>query len=97
VVDAFYRRHEEIAASGDVRGKLLEIAGRLGIDEAAFDRVVTNEAAFEPLSQLARQAVAEFGLEGTPTFFVNGKRVVGEVTIDEMAAVIDAKLAESGH
>ncbi|NDW07985.1 DUF1624 domain-containing protein [Jiella sp. 40Bstr34] len=35
---------------------------------------------------------SEFGVDSTPTFFVNGKRYVGALSPEEMSAVIEANL-----
>ena len=32
------------------------------------------------------QALNDFGLEGTPTFYVNGKQLTGEKTLDQLDA-----------
>ena len=38
------------------------------------------------------QAVNDFGLEGTPTFYINGKQLTGEKTLDQLSAEIDPLL-----
>lgn len=40
-----------------------------------------------------QQALDEFGLTGTPTFYVNGKQLTGDKTLEELAAEIDPLLA----
>jgi protein-disulfide isomerase len=39
-----------------------------------------------------QRAVKDFKVESTPTFFVNGTKVVGALTIEEFAKVIDSYL-----
>ena len=39
-----------------------------------------------------RDAGAKFGVQGTPTFFLNGKPMRGEVTYDSLKADIDKLL-----
>ena len=38
------------------------------------------------------QAINDFKVSGTPTFFVNGKQMVGEQSLDELSAAIDPLL-----
>jgi protein-disulfide isomerase len=38
---------------------------------------------------MRNQALEEFGLTGTPTFFVNGKNLTGDKTLEQLAAEID--------
>jgi len=37
-------------------------------------------------------AAAKLGVNSTPTFFVNGKKVTGDVTIETLAKEIDPSL-----
>jgi protein-disulfide isomerase len=39
-----------------------------------------------------QRAIKQFKVESTPTFFVNGTRVAGAVSIEEFAKVIDPYL-----
>jgi len=92
VLDAFYARHEDIAAAADIKALLAEIAAEQGIDQSRFDAILADETGFNPLQLLASQAVDEFGLEGTPTFFINGAKLVGSIGTESVAAAIDAAL-----
>lgn len=92
VVDAFYQRHEELVGASDVKSKLAEIAASVGIDQSDFDAILADEVAFKPIQALANQAIEKFGLEGTPTFFFNGEKVVGGISVADMAARLDAQL-----
>jgi protein-disulfide isomerase len=38
------------------------------------------------------RAASKFGVNSTPTFFINGKKISGAVSIDEFAKEIDALL-----
>src|SRR5690606_9870515 len=48
-----------------------------------------NQDMFTKMEQMREQALDEFGLEGTPTFYINGKQLTGDKTLEEMAAAID--------
>jgi protein-disulfide isomerase len=48
----------------------------------------------EPIEQLTRQAVDQFGVKGTPTFFINSKMHVGELTFERISAAIDTELMQ---
>ena len=41
---------------------------------------------------MRNQAVNDFGLEGTPTFYINGKQLTGEKTMEQLGAEIDPLL-----
>jgi protein-disulfide isomerase len=65
-------------------------AGDLGLDMRRFEVDRTGEAA----AALARsQALAEhLGVHGTPSFFINGRRLVGAQPIEQFRTIIDERL-----
>lgn len=64
----------------------------LGLDAAKLEGCLTNgEAAAEVEADV--QKATELGIEGTPSFFVNGRPHLGNPTEDALAAAIDAELA----
>ena len=42
---------------------------------------------------MQKQALDEFGLQGTPTFYLNGKKLTGDYTFEAIKAEIDPLLA----
>ena len=65
---------KQIAAMADIAGlKALGVAS--GIPAARVDQCLADKAAAERLMAFARKAGAEQGVKGTPTFFLNGKKV----------------------
>jgi protein-disulfide isomerase len=65
-------------------------AGELGLDTSRFETDRTAAA----VAGLARsQALAEhLGVHGTPTFFINGRRIVGAQDPAQFRAIIDERL-----
>lgn len=71
--------------------ELKDYARRLGLDGLAFDRCLdSGREAGEIRRDIAAGTAA--GVTGTPTFFVNGRRIVGAVPYATMATTIDAAL-----
>ena len=56
------------------RSKLLSIAAQLGLDQDAFEECLQKDTVLEEVRTQVRQG-KEAGLEGTPTFFVNGRQL----------------------
>ncbi|MBP8858188.1 MAG: DsbA family protein [Anaerolineaceae bacterium] len=67
-------------------------AARLELDQTLFDKCLANP---EVLSQVqADLSLAEMvGIDGTPTFFINGYRIKGAQPFEEFQKVIDSILA----
>lgn len=71
---------------------LKRFASQLSLDRAAFDACL-DHGVYRAVVAAEFQQVRRLGLNSTPTFDVNGQRVVGAQPIAVFSAVIDAKLA----
>lgn len=89
VLSTYFKTQTNWAASQTPRDAILEIAKQLGFTQETFDAALTNQALFTGMEALREQALDEFGLSGTPTFYVNGKTLTGDKTLEQLAAEID--------
>src|SRR3954453_22484718 len=91
VLDAIYKNQAEMFQTGDFRGVLLRIAQSAGMTEDRFNKCVSDPEAIKALNARL-DAGKKDKITGTPTFFVNGKKVgEGEVSL----AQLDAAIAEA--
>jgi protein-disulfide isomerase len=89
VLSTYFKTQNTWATSQTPRDAILEIAKQLGFTQETFDAALTNQALFTGMEALREQALSEFGLSGTPTFYVNGKTLTGDKTLEQLAAEID--------
>lgn len=91
----FWEFHEAVfAEQASLSEELLEqIAGDLGLDEAAFGACRAGDG---QQSRVAADVASgrALGVSGTPTFFVNGAVLRGFQTAESLGAAIDQALAE---
>jgi len=92
VIDVFFDQQATWARSEKPRDAILAVAEQLGFTEESFNKVLTNQELFEGMKTLREQAIKDFDLTGTPTFYINGKMLSGDKSIDQMAAEIDPLL-----
>ena len=71
--------------------KLKEYARDLKLDTAAFDKCLDSGARSELVAAHLSEAQA-LGLNGTPSFFINGRATIGNLTIEQLREVIDEEL-----
>jgi protein-disulfide isomerase len=91
VLDAIYKNQAEMFQTGDFRGVLLRIAQSVGMTEDQFNKCVSDPEALKALNARVQRAVNDDKVSGTPTFFVNGKKVAeGEVTLAQLSTAIAA-------
>ena len=70
---------------------LFNIARQAGFTQAKFDETLKNEALAKSILDI-REDGAKFGVQGTPTFFINGEKFEGERTFEAFKAAIDPLL-----
>jgi protein-disulfide isomerase len=74
------------------RADLLGYAKSLGLDLAAFEHALDNHT-YRPIVERDLAEAAGLGVTTTPTFFVNGRRLVGPQGYASLGAVIESLLA----
>jgi len=70
---------------------LSNIAKQAGITKENFDKILKDQALAKGIIDVRDQA-SGFGVTGIPTFFLNGEKLDGEVTIETLRAKIDPLL-----
>jgi protein-disulfide isomerase len=73
---------------------LKEIAKQFGFTEDSFNQCLTNQKVLDDIQAVRDRAAEKLGVNSTPTFFVNGKRLIGDVSIDDLAKQIEPYLKE---
>src|SRR3984957_6905456 len=63
---------------------LTAIAKQAGLSQEAFEACLDNRQMLEGIEKVRNQASEKFGVNATPTFFVNGKRLSGALSIEEL-------------
>jgi protein-disulfide isomerase len=89
VLSTFFKTQNTWATATAPRDAILDIAKQLGFTQETFDAALTNQELFTGMEAVREQALNEFGLTGTPTFYVNGKTLTGDKTLEQLAAEID--------
>ena len=93
--DMYHRMYETQAEWGEQQESKAALfrtfAQDMGLDMADFDAAVADPATLERVLRDREDGLA-LGVEGTPTFFLNGEKVEAQTTA-EFIALIDAALA----
>ncbi|CCH87386.1 conserved exported protein of unknown function [Modestobacter italicus] len=90
--DRMYETQSEWGESQDSQAAVFRgLAEELGLDMAAFDAAVDDPDTLERVLRDREDGIA-LGVEGTPTFFLNGEKLTVDTT-DEFIEQLDAALA----
>jgi protein-disulfide isomerase len=96
IADMLFDKQQEWAASdnpAEVVENLKKLGRSAGMDDATLDACLKDGAQAEALVAHFEKNFKADGVEGTPTFFVNGTKH-SNMGWDEFKAVIDAELAK---
>jgi protein-disulfide isomerase len=93
IVETLFAKQPEWVVKDPVP-PLQEIAKQFGFTDETFHQCLTNQKVLEDIQEVRDRAAQKLGVNSTPTFFINGKKLVGDVSIDDMAKQIDPYLKE---
>ncbi|MFM7084312.1 MAG: DsbA family protein [Hyphomicrobium sp.] len=72
--------------------KLFEVAKQAGFTKETFDKCLTDQSLLDKLSASRTRASEVFGVNATPTFFINGKRLLEPPTIENFEKTLEPLL-----
>ena len=96
IIDMLFDQQKEWAASDDpnvVVGNLRTIGKAAGLDDAALDICLKDGAMAEAMVASFEANMEADGVEGTPTFIINGTKH-SNMSYEDMKAILDAELAK---
>jgi protein-disulfide isomerase len=89
MVGALFETQQTWAVQGgDGKEKLLAIARQAGFSKEKFDQCLADKELFEKIVETRKRADEQFGVNSTPTFFINGKRLRGGQDIKEFEIIL---------
>jgi protein-disulfide isomerase len=87
--DRFWDMHDAMFATRvESEAAAIALARRLGLDVARFVSDL-DDADVHAEVERQRRLCRDAGVRGVPTFFINGRRVVGSLPTDQLQRVID--------
>jgi protein-disulfide isomerase len=91
VIHAYFRSQQEWLSAPDLKAAILEIAKPFGFTEQTFDACISNQGLFAGM-EAVKQRGSSFGVQATPTFFINGKKYEGALSIAQLDEAIQPLL-----
>jgi protein-disulfide isomerase len=96
MVGALFETQQTWAVPGaDGKEKLLLIAKQAGFSKEKFDQCLADKELFNKIVEVRTRAYEKFGVDSTPTFFVNGKRLTSEHQLKDFDAILGGGTATS--
>ncbi len=92
IVDQLFREQKDWAFVEKPGDALLARLAQHGVDEADFKACLGKDGLVKNILAVQEKGEKTFGVSGTPTFFFNGMRHVGEMTMAQIDAMIEPLL-----
>lgn len=96
VVDLLFERQRDWAYSDNPVEALRTLARQFGYSPQTFESTLSDQALLDSINAIRARGSDEFGVNSTPTFFINGEQVRGALSAEEMKAKLDPLLPSAG-
>jgi protein-disulfide isomerase len=92
MVDVLFKQQDAWARVQDAKTALLQIARLAGFSQESFEACLTDQKLLLDVRSVKDRGEKDFGVDATPTFFINGQKYAGAMSIGEFSAIIDPLL-----
>ena len=95
IIDALFQQQDSWAYVNKPEPALVAALKPFGFDQTSFAACLKKTNIADGINKIAETANKEFGVNATPTFFINGVKHVGELNVAEMEAILDPLIAKA--
>ncbi|MCX2723783.1 thioredoxin domain-containing protein [Roseibium salinum] len=92
VVDTMFENQRAWAFTDNPYQSMLDFSKQIGFTQESFEQCLTNQELLDAVNAVKDRGANEFGVTSTPTFFINGEKHSGALSIEEMGKIIEEKL-----
>lgn len=92
MVDVLFDQQPQWAFSNQASAELLKISRLAGMTEEQFKACLNDKELQKKVVAVQQAGEKDFGVNATPTFFINGDKYAGALGAAQMGAVIDAHM-----
>jgi protein-disulfide isomerase len=94
VVDLLFNSLTVWAESDKPLDTLADLMRQTGMSSKDFEACLNNQKLYNNVIKEREDAGKDFGIDATPTFFINGRKYSGELSVDALSKIIDPLLAK---
>ncbi len=92
IVDIMFEEQRAWAFTDNPYQSLLDFSKQIGFTQETFEECLTNQGLLDAVNAVRERGANEFGVNSTPTFFINGEKHSGALSIEEMGKIIEENL-----
>jgi protein-disulfide isomerase len=92
MVDLLFQQQKNWAFTENPIEALSGLVKQTGMSQESFDACLKDQDLHEKINEIRDHAAEKFGVNATPTFFINGVRHSGEITPEELDKLLEPLL-----
>ncbi|GAB2185585.1 DsbA family protein [Roseibium sp. LAB1] len=92
IVDIMFEQQRTWAFTDNPYQSMLDFSKQIGFTKESFEECLGNQGLLDAIDAVKNRGANEFGVNSTPTFFINGEKHSGALSIEEMGKLIEANL-----
>jgi protein-disulfide isomerase len=93
MIEVLFQKQDQWAfVRGNPVPELFKLAKQAGFTQESFDKCLTDQKLLDDVTSIRTRGADKFGVNSTPTFFINGKRLEGAPTVESFDKALDPLL-----
>ncbi|MBM6592644.1 DsbA family protein [Microvirga sp. BT291] len=92
ITDLLFDQQKNWAFTDKPLDALRQMMRQAGFSQEKFDACLRDQKLYDAVSAVKNRGVEQFKVDSTPTFFINGQRHAGSMSIDELETIIKPML-----
>lgn len=89
MIDVLFEK-QSVWSRGKVVDELFKISKLAGFTQESFNACLKNQELLDNVLAIQKKAAEDYGVDATPTFFINGTKYRGSMSAEEMGKVIES-------
>ncbi|MGO4704704.1 DsbA family protein [Microvirga sp. 2MCAF38] len=94
VTDMLFDQQKNWAFTDKPLDALRQLLRQAGFSQEKFDSCLRDQKLYDAVNAVKNRGIETFKVDSTPTFFINGQRYPGSMSIDELEKIIKPLLGE---
>jgi len=94
ITDLLFDQQKNWAFTDKPLDALRALMKQAGFSQEKFDACLRDQKLYDAINAVKNRGVSQFNVDSTPTFFINGQRHPGNMSIDELEKIIKPLLGE---
>ena len=94
MIDLLFTQQKNWAFVDKPLDGLANLVKQTGMSQESFEKCLKDQALYDKVNMVRDRGAEKFNVNATPTFFINGKRVSGEMTVEQLDKEITPLLSK---